>query len=63
MKNRELILKVRKQLPRGENMPKGKGWLLISPSGKTFSATNRFTENLNYGDVKYRLAVFRVPKY
>ena len=63
MDNRELIRKVQRQLPRGEKMPKGKGWLLISPSGKIFNASNRHSENLTWGDVTYRVALFRVPKY
>jgi hypothetical protein len=46
------------KLPKGTNMPGGKGWRLVSPAGKVFNATCLSTHNI----VQYRVAIFRVPK-
>jgi hypothetical protein len=46
------------KLPKGTNMPRGKGWVLVSPTGKMFKGTCLNTYNI----MRYRLAIFRVPK-
>jgi transposase-like protein len=46
---REVLRKVR-QLPRGKALPNyrgGRGWLIVSPSGKAFHASHLFTDTLS----------------